>query len=463
MDHMATDVTEPAASLGFCWRLRAGLRRAAAGSGGLLRGGLVVVLSLLTGCESPTVFSLPGAPGSQALYASLYPYYIEPCAVSALKKKPGFGFEYRGGPGGHAVVYLNGVCRDSKQAYPVVEMCDDRVPEAEAGVGLSSNGHFANAAWVATPGRDFFFDGALRPGEGVDVASYDRTQARAKRLGIMDGIRFHEDAFEGQPAGMSRADFKYEASVATDYGVSLGRGRFCARLPVSRAQMERVVAWANAENAQYRDGRRTFEMTVLGDNCSHFTHNLLAAAGFWDQWPTDRFILVSALSFPVPKNEFVNQMRQANDLPIDDPVVLFRDATTRQALLRDDWLPTEPGAIAIATPIRGENEIYDTDVGLIFYDSPIPGMFKRHFDRIEADRRYTDLADNLRYFAAEYGRIGADRRPASWWLARDGLPRRDDPAFAAFVRSYYDYIDRMAGRARLALAAVQPKVDLAAR
>src|SRR6201999_3291575 len=119
-------------------------------SGGcIVRGGFVVVLSLLTGCESSTVFSLPGAPGGQAVYASVFPYYIEPCAVSALRKKPGFGFEYRGGSGGHAVVYLNGVCRDSSQGYPVVAMCGDGVPEAEAGVGLSSNGHFSNAAWIA--------------------------------------------------------------------------------------------------------------------------------------------------------------------------------------------------------------------------------------------------------------------------------------------------------------------------
>ncbi|HEX4367171.1 MAG TPA: hypothetical protein VH023_10095, partial [Rhodopila sp.] len=239
MDHMPAEMAKPATLPGFCRRFLTKLRRAAAGSGGILRGGVVVVLSLLTGCESPTVFSLPGAPGSEALYASLYPYFIEPCAVSALKKKPGFGFEYRGGPGGHAVVYLNGVCRDPQQAYPVLEMCDDRVPETETGVGLSSNGHFANAAWIATPGRDFFFDGALQPGESVDVASYDRTQAEARRLGVLDGVRFHRDAFKDQPAGMNRTDFKYEASVATDYGVSLGRGRFCARLPVSRAQMKR--------------------------------------------------------------------------------------------------------------------------------------------------------------------------------------------------------------------------------
>jgi hypothetical protein len=415
---------------------------------------VAAALCLLAGCEN-TRFSLPGTPDDPALYAGIFPYYIEVCALSGMKKKPGFGFEYRGGPGGHAVVYLNGVCRDPKQSYPTVQICDGTEPSADSGVGLSSNGHFSNAVWVATPGRDFFFNGALRQDEGVTLASYNRTQVRAQQLGILNGVRFHKDAFDDLPAGMTRHDFMYEASVATDYGISLGRGRFCARLPVSQAQMQRVVTFLSAQNAQYRDGKREFEMTVVTDNCSHFTHNVLAAAGLWEEWPTDRFVLISALSFPVPKNEFVNQIRRSNDLPIDDPVSLFRDVATRQALQRGDWLPAGPGAIATATPIRSVNEIYDTDVNLIFYDSPIPGSFQRYFDHIASNRRYTDLEDNLRYFASVYARLDADWRSPEWWLGHERLPPRDVPSFMAFDKSYRSYIDRMNRRTNLALLAVQ--------
>src|ERR1700733_6680617 len=69
---------------------------------------LAAALCLLAGCGN-TRFSLPGTTDDPALYAGIFPYYIEVCALSAMKKKPGFGFEYRGGPGGHAVVDLNGV------------------------------------------------------------------------------------------------------------------------------------------------------------------------------------------------------------------------------------------------------------------------------------------------------------------------------------------------------------------
>ena len=416
----------------------------------LMRSVAAAALLLLAGCGS-TRFSLPGAPDNPALYAAIYPYYIETCAVSAIKKKPGFGFEYQGGSGGHAVVYLNGVCRDPKQSYPTVQMCDHAEQPADSGVGLSSNGHFSNAAWVATPGRDFFFDGALQEGESVNQTSYGRTQARAKQLGVLNGVRFHEAVFDDMPAGMTRDDFMYEASVATDYGISLGRGRFCARLPVSQGQMQRVVAYLNAQNAQYHDGLRKFTMTVLGDNCSHFTHNLLAAAGLWERWPIDRFIVVSALSFPVPKNEFVNEIMRSDKLPLDNPISLFRDPAAREAVLRDDWLPTGLGVIATATPIRPENDLYDTDVSLIFYDILGLGSFQKNFDRITTDRRYTDISDNLHHFASVYARISAAWKPSEWWMARADLSPADRLSFVAFQRLYHDYVDRMSNRVNLAL------------
>lgn len=427
----------------------------------IVRSFLVAILSLLTGCDS-TSFRLPGAPDSATLYATIFPYYIEVCAVSAMKKKHGLGFEYQGGSGGHAVAYLNGVCRVPNASFPEVQMCGASTSSADDGVGLSSNGHFSNVAWVASPGRNFFFDGALLEGESVTSASYRRTQEQAKQLGILNGVRFHEDVFDRMPSDMTRKDFMYEASVATDYAISIGRGRYCGRLPVSKAQMRRVVTYLNADNARYHDGPSEFNMTVLGNNCSHFTHNLLAAAGLWAEWPTDRFFLVSALSFPVPKNEFVNQMLRANNMPLDDPLLLFHDAASQRELQRDGWLPTGPGAIAIAGPIRYNNIMYDTDVNLIFYDSIGFGSFRYQFTRITTDRRYFDLLDNLRHFATVYVEVGMRLKPAEWWLAHGRLSTEEAPSFLTFYKSYSAYVDRMRDSTRLALLtlrrATQPDV-----
>src|SRR3974390_1071820 len=148
----------------------------------------VAALFWLAGCDATFDVNVP--PSQEALYASLYPYYAELCAVSQIKKKPGFGANTSGGPGGHSVLYLNGVCRDRDAGYPTIELCQGSVLPDE-GVGLSVNAHFKNANWVATDGRDFFFQGNLAPGVGLTKAVYERTQAEAMGKGLLGGVVLH--------------------------------------------------------------------------------------------------------------------------------------------------------------------------------------------------------------------------------------------------------------------------------
>ena len=271
----------------------------------------------LAACSAAAVDTAPTA-NAERLYSSLYPYYAELCAVSELKKKPGFGAEISSGRGGHAILYLNGVCRDDSAHYPVIGFCKADTPVAERGVGLSVNAHYKNAAWVATQGRDFLFHGGLAPGERLTHEAYGRTQLQAKAKGILDGIEFHEGVFDDMPPAMSRRDYMYDVSIATDYAIGFGRDRYCARVPMTREKMAEVVAFLNGINRPYRSGEKEFEWSVLNYNCSHVAHNALAAAGIWDPWPMERFILFAAFDFPVPKNEFVNLMRRTNDFPIGD-------------------------------------------------------------------------------------------------------------------------------------------------
>jgi hypothetical protein len=173
---------------------------------GIRSGALAVVASLaLAACSTAHVDTRPSADAEQA-YAALFPYYAELCAVSELKKKPGFGAALASGVGGHAILYLNGVCRDQRSAYPAIGLCGDDAPIEERGVGLSVNAHFKNAVWVATPGRDFLFHGTLRPGERLTRAVYAQTQAAAKAKGIYDGVEFHDGVFAEMPEQMSRRD-----------------------------------------------------------------------------------------------------------------------------------------------------------------------------------------------------------------------------------------------------------------
>ncbi len=384
----------------------------------------------LIGCSTP--FDVPPSPDNESAYFLLYPFYVELCAVSQIKKKPGVGVDTSGGPGGHTVFFLSRVCRDRDAHYPTLVMCTPDTPGGEQGVGLSVNAHFQNANWVATDGRDFVFTGDLKPGERLSRAAYKRTQKIAQAKDIYDGIVFHSEVFDDMPPGMDRRDFMYEVSVATDYAVAFARDRYCGRVPVTRAQMVKIIDYLNNENAPYRDGK-TFVWNVLENNCTHLAHNALAAADVWDNWPTDRFFLISAFDFPVPKNEFVNIMRRTNDTDLTDPSALYADDSMRRSLEKDGGLPTGPGGLAEAVPAVQNNDIYNTDVNLIFYDEPILGHYQRDFDAIFAEPRYTDLRANLDYFAALYSKVKAE-------LA--AKPKPSAGGLGAFTARYAQYIDR---------------------
>jgi hypothetical protein len=393
----------------------------------------------LSGCDT---LPIPAqvSHDDEAAYTALDPYYLEFCALSEIDKKPGYGADIRGGIGGHSTIYLNGVC-EVGDGYPEIEVCP--VNPASNGVGLSVNAHFANANWVAIPGRDFFYHGDLKPGEALTRQVYDATKAHARRLGFYDAIRFHNEVFEDMPPGYTPDAFKYEVSIGTDYAIGYARDRYCARVPVSAAQMARIVDYLNGLNRPYRDGKTEYEWSVLTDNCIHVAHNALASVGFWTLWPIHQFFLLAAFDFPVPKNEFVNIMRRANDMPVDNLLAVWNDKPARRALLAGEGLPTRPGAIATFEPVTHDNPLYDTDLQLIFYDDPVFGPYEGWYRQIAAQPRYTDLAANLQHYHALYAQIEAVRQPLGWWLtAHPAL--RSQPDFPAFYARYYAEVERSA-------------------
>jgi hypothetical protein len=390
----------------------------------------------LASCAATLPIPSPAPTTDEAAYAALHPYYLEFCALSEIQKKPGYGAEIRGGVGGHSTIYLNGVCREG-DGYPVIALCADNA--ASNGVGLSVNAHFANANWVPIPGRAFFYRGDLKPGQTLTRAVYDATKVHAKRLRIYDGIRFHKRVFDDMPPGNAPDVFKYEVSIATDYAIGYGRDRYCVRVPVTAGQMARIVDYLNGLNRPYRDGKLEYEWSVFTDNCIHVAHNALASAGFWPFWPTHRFILLAVFDFPVPKNEFVNIMRRANDIPIEDLLAVWNDVPARRAVLSGESLPTREGAIATFEPVVHDNALYNTDLQLIFYDDPTFGPYEGWYRRILREPRYTDLLANLQYFGQRYARIEAERRPLAWWLDHDPALAQQ-PDFPAFYGRYYDQV-----------------------
>jgi hypothetical protein len=387
------------------------------------------------------------APAGADLYHRIYPYYAELYALTEIRKRPGDGVPLRSGVGGHAILYLNGVRRDRRAGYPTVELCDAETAPSRRGVGISVNSHYRNANWVATDGPEFLWHGALEPGETLTRAAYDRTQERAKALGLLDGVAFHQHLFRDKPSGLSDNDYMYEISIASDYALRFGRDALRVRVPLDRARMGAVVAFLNALNAPYREGARVFEWHVLNNNCSHVAHNALAQAGIWNPWPTGQFIGTAAFNFPVPKNEFVDLVMRANDLPIGDAAAMFKDEAARRMLVDHDALPTNAGALVAAEPAIQGNHLYDVDrLRGIFFDPPW-GPYRRRLRRILSEPRYSDLQANLRHFDSIY-RSAVERRR----VAR-GTPERSHRQ-EDFHRRYDQYIRREAEAVRNHLARI---------
>ncbi len=392
----------------------------------------------------------------EAHYGRFYPYYAELCALSELRKKPGFGVRVRSGMGGHSLLYLSGVCLDHQGGYPTLGLCDPDVSPACHGVGISVNAHYKNANWVATEGRDFVWHGALKPSECLTYEAYGRTQDRAKAMGLLDHIEFHDHLFRHKPSGMSERDYMYEISIATDYAICFGRDAYRARVPLDRCRMSAIVDFLNGLNAPYRDGSRVFRWKVFNNNCSHVVHNALAAGGIWAPWPTGQISALAIFKFPVPKNEFVDLMSRTNDLPIHDTQAIYEDREARHALFEANVLPTAHGGLAIAMPAMRDNRIYETDrLRLIFYDNPFWGSYRRQFAHIFSEPRYFDLRANLRHFAAIY-ETALQRRGAArvHTTTRAKANRIESDKEMQFYAQYDRYIKREAAKVRCQLASV---------
>jgi hypothetical protein len=169
---------------------------------------------------------------------------------------------------------------------------------------------------------------------------------------------------------------------------------------------------------------------VVKNNCAHVVHNALVPLHLWRYWPTDRFVVISAFDFPVPKNEFVTLVRLTNDKALARPSALYDEPAPGQEHGRRPG--AAPGALVESEKVLQPNELYDTDLRSIFYEFP-PFPLHHHFVRFFADERYTDLGANLRWFAKR------DRD----LLSKD-LPTVTKEDHVRFQQLYRAYLSRQA-------------------
>lgn len=369
---------------------------------------------------------LPRRP-PHARYDELFPIHVELCAVSQFRTLEG----QTGGAPGHGVMYLQGACLDNQAGYPQLRRCDE--PEGElGGVGVSVNRWLKNVNWLATPGRDLFFFGGLKPGEKVDEAALQRAVDLAFSRGVFRGVTYHE--YPTDASERSLRDLVERHVRGTDFAIAFARTLLCVRTPITEPMLEEVIAYLNALNRQYARTERDYHWSVYHDNCVHVLRNALAAASVWPPKPVNEPTLEQLFHVPIPANEYLSLALRTTEFPIENFDAVWADLEARDALLEFGWLPGRHGAVLNTLPALRPNAYYDTDFHLFVLEPPFGGQTQRA-EALLKNPRFTDLKQNLEFYRELYRSILRTLNAGTGDLLR-GTRKRP------VRRRYHDYVSR---------------------
>jgi len=392
-----------------------------------------------------------------AEYEKLFPYYVELCAASQFQSKlTGEG----GGPAGHAILYIKGACKDDDAPFPQLRRCRGvatSLKDPEHGAGVSVNQLFKNVNWVATPGYELVFPGGLAPGERLTLARFQAVERQAIAKGIYKGVTFHR--FEGATSDTDLRDFLERAGIGTDLALQFARTVFCARLPVTEAMLDPIIAFLNDKNREYADGEADYNWSAWADNCSHTMRNALAAANIWSPLSVRATKIRQIFNLAVPANEFVNLAELMTQGDIEDYRDILRDGPRRDAFHEFHWLPTRQGALLKTLPVHEPNDLYDTTFRLFTLQSPfLRGKTQRAIELLST-QRFVDLNTNLHYFERRYDAILAQRDEQ-----RDAMASVRGTPFRRVGSLYYDYIGTQSAEVqsminRISAASSNPRDD----
>jgi hypothetical protein len=373
---------------------------------------LAAVAIILSPCAEGLLFAPVDAfthHEPDARYETLFPYYVELCAVSQFRSAE-LG---TGGSPGHAAMYLKGACRDTDAPYPKLRRCVGNVTDPDSpehGAGVSVNRWLRNVNWVAFAGRGQVFEGNLEPDE---VVTRERLQAAAQEAidaGAFRGVELWP--YPGQTPDSQLIDFVTRHSAGTDFALSLARSALCGRVPVEPEMMDEIVHFLNDINRKYATGAADFRWSGYHDNCVHLLRNALAAASIWEPISVRVAKLLQVFHLAVPANEALNLAALGTTGPVDSYPRIFGDDKMRDAMLEFGWLPTRHGALLVSLPVHPNNLLFDTQPRLLVLQSPFTLRTTRRLLKMLDDPRFTELDANLRHFQSIYEEI---------------LSRRDQP------------------------------------
>jgi hypothetical protein len=403
--------------------------------------GACIAPLLVSGASASAYAGIPeDSANTLELYQSLFPLFIESCGHSQIRMlPPGFSEIVKGNPFGHSTIYVKGLCRDMSEGYPLVKPCDElKDPRSggDGGVGISGDYDYQNVSWTAVPDRHFFYWGDLKPGERFTRAVYLRTLARAKELGILDGIQLSSAVLSARPTGTSEEDFGWDDIYGTDFAVNVARTSACALLPITRSELQSLADYYNVLNRTAHAHGDPFNS--ISNNCTHTAHNALASIGFQNPLAVNLPTPIDLADLAIPFNEVVQVMRRGNELDLSDVFGLWQDEATRSWLMKQGRIPTEHGILMENWPIYAANDVYDTTTAPLFLELPWIDSVNRNFDKLKKNVSYSDLEQNLLAYRTRYREV-IKNEPSSTPVV--GLPAPEADLYLSFYHRYYTWVD----------------------
>ena len=289
-------------------------------------------------------------------YDQIVPLYAEECAFTPYDR---FG-QTPGGAGGHAALYLKGVCYDGSQGYPRLKLCDElaqasslgdipteKLHDPDWGIGVSVDTDFTNVNWVAIPTKSLFLHGkpnlAKEGREGsavVDQTALNQTVAAA--LPYFVGV-------QGILAEESKIEKLTEDAIGTDLGIDFARKLFCERIPMGKESLQAMVDFLNKKQDDAHEKGNVWD--GANNNCADTAHNAIAATGLrhslidaegarfrgrlrkiFDAFVNPLMVLTNQVA--APANEFITLSRTLT-LDVDDmnPKKIYKDKKKRAAVM----------------------------------------------------------------------------------------------------------------------------------
>lgn len=398
---------------------------------------LVLVVFLAAGCGALGSWVAPESnrlivnrtPSSD--YDAIYPRYAELCGVGQYRRADGS----EGGVPGHAVIYLKGACLDPDSSQPRLVPCEKTATtwdDPEHGVGLSVNGSFENASWVATPGMDLFFFGNLRPDDVLDRDRRDRTLQAELDAGVFRGVTWRDRS------GRSPRDLVAERSLGSDFALTFGSSVSCARVPITAAMLAKIIDFLNGLNREYAAGAAHYDWSGIHENSAYVLHNSLAAAGVWDPVPVGGFG-----SRPVPADQLIDLAQRVAEFPLEDPQAIREDPAARRSLEQEDWLPARHGALVRTWYVHQKNKLFEPKLRLFALRGVGTGGKYELLKELGEAPQYTDPGAGLVFFEERYNRI------------LNGGALYDPDEDRAWWTRYIEYIERQLADVRAKLEAVR--------